>query len=215
VPRSQRFLLSTIVVIIAALAPAAPVVATDPSTKFIWPTSGRITQGFGCTGFWAEPRFGSCRHFHGGIDIANSRGTLVRAAADGIIAHVGWDQWGTHNWMVIINHGGGLTTWYAHLRGREMAGIRKGARVSQGEVVGYMDATGMATGVHLHWAVLKNGHYVNPGNYVDGSPVRRRPSTGSPASSCTTVFVAIEPGAVIAAALDRDGGSNGMSCATA
>jgi murein DD-endopeptidase MepM/ murein hydrolase activator NlpD len=208
-------LLSIIAVIVAALAPAAPVGATDPLTRFIWPTGGRITQGFGCTGFFAEPRYGSCRHFHGGIDIANSRGTPIRAAADGIITHVGWDQWGTHNWMVIINHGGGLTTWYAHMRGRQMPGIRRGVRVSQGEIIGYMDSTGQATGVHLHWSILRNGRYVDPRNFVSGLPVRHRSTQGSSASSCTDVIVALKPDAATAAVLDGDGGSNGATCATA
>lgn len=214
-PRPQRFLLTTIAVIVAALAPAAPVVATESPTKFIWPTSGRITQQYGCTGFWAEPRRGSCAHFHMGVDIANARGTPIRAAADGVLSLVGWDPWLRRDpdWMVIINHGQGVQTMYAHLRPRQIAGIRKGVRVHQGEIIGYMDMSGMATGVHLHWAVIVNHNFVSPYRFVSGKPVGR--GQGSSASSCTSVFVAMEPGAMTAAVLEGDGGSNGASCATA
>ena len=147
--------------------------AAGSGTQFVWPTNGRITQPYGCTGFRWEPRYGCCRHFHGGIDIANCRGTPIRAAAGGVITHVGWDQWGTHNWMVRVSHGNGLVTWYSHMRGKQIADISKGARVRQGQVIGYMSDTGMATGVHLHWAVLKNGRYANPRNYVEGKPTGR------------------------------------------
>ena len=94
--------------------------------------------------------------------------------------------------MVIINHGGGIVTWYAHLRGKQMAGVRKGMRVRQGQLVGYMSDTGMATGVHLHWAVLKAGRYVNPRNYVDGLPYRPRGNDGRPtsAASCDGIWIA-------------------------
>lgn len=197
--------------VLAAVSVANPVVAEDGSSReFIWPTSGRVTQTFGCTGFSYEPRQGSCAHFHGGIDIADSRGTPIRASADGVIARVGWDQWGTRNWMVIINHGGGMTTWYAHLRGKELTGIQEGVRVRQGEVVGYMDQTGLATGVHLHFSVLKNGSYVNPRDYIDGLPFRPRKS-GTPTSvaSCGDVWIASVPGGATAAVLVGDDGGGG------
>jgi murein DD-endopeptidase MepM/ murein hydrolase activator NlpD len=205
-------------VIAAGAALAAPVIAEDGSGSkpFVWPTTGRITQPYGCTGFWAEPRYGDCRHFHGGIDIADDRGTPVRAAADGVITHVGWDQWGTRNWMVMINHGGGLTTWYAHLRGRQIAGIRNGIRVRQGEVIGYMSDTGMATGVHLHWAVLRDGVYANPRKFVDGMPFKARKSgTPKSAASCDDIWIAAVPGAQTAAVLPGDGGAIGsdITCA--
>ena len=126
-----------------------PGVAVDGEQTFIWPTSGRLTQPYGCTGVRFEPRRGSCAHFHGGMDIANGRGTPVRAAGDGTISHVGWDPWLERriaSWMVIINHGGGVQTMYAHLRDREMEGIRDGARVEQGQIIGLMDSTGCRPG---------------------------------------------------------------------
>src|SRR5687768_16351022 len=148
--------MSVAFVVIGALVAAVPVIAEErvqdsvQSKPLIWPSTGRITQQYGCTGFWAEPRYGSCRHFHGGVDVADRQDTPIHAAADGVITHVGWDPWGTRAWMVMIDHADGVTTWYVHLRGRDVAGIEVGARVEQGDVVGYMSDTGMATGVHLH-----------------------------------------------------------------
>jgi murein DD-endopeptidase MepM/ murein hydrolase activator NlpD len=216
--------MSVALLVIASLVAASPAVAQDAARAdgvtlpkpFIWPTSGRITQPYGCTGFYSEPSYGSCRHFHGAIDIADAEGTPIHAAADGVITHVGWDQWGTRAWMVIIDHAGGLTTWYAHMRAKDIPGIEVGARVTQGEVIGYMSDTGMATGVHLHWAVLKDGRYVNPRKYVDGKPFKARKS-GRPTSpaSCDDVWIAAAPGAVTAMVLPGADGAVGgdVTCA--
>lgn len=167
---------------IACLPLASTAVAVDDaSANWIWPTSGKITQPYGCTGFWAEPRKGSCDHFHMGMDIANDRGTPVRAVADGVIELVGWDPW-IHpdpDWMVIIDHGNGLRTMYAHLRAKPVDGIERGAHVLQGQLIGLMDMTGRATGPHLHFAVYLNGDTVNPRNYLDG-PIPGRAGTAGP-----------------------------------
>lgn len=208
--RSPNKHLAYALVVLATVAFVTPVIAADGSDTFIWPTSGRVTQPYGCTGFWAEPRQGSCAHFHGGIDIADSRGTPIRAAADGVITHVGWDPWGTKNWMVMINHGGGLTTWYAHLRGKQLTGVQRGVHVRQGEVIGHMDQTGLATGVHLHWAVLMNGAYVNPRVYVEGAPFRpRKHGTPTSAASCDDIWIASQSTGATAAVLVGDDGSGG------
>ena len=197
----SAFLIPALLLLATAVL-AAPAVAEDGEPMFIWPTNGRITQPYGCTGFRLEPRRGSCAHFHGGIDIANKRGTPIHAAADGVITHVGWDPWGTRNWMVMINHGDGFTTWYAHMRGKHIDGIRRGVRVKQGDLVGYMDTTGMSTGPHLHWAVLRNGSYVNPRKYVEGSPKRRHEPPAS--SVCDGIWIAALPGAATAVVLEGE-----------
>jgi murein DD-endopeptidase MepM/ murein hydrolase activator NlpD len=106
-----------------------------------------------------------------GMDIANDRGTPVRAADGGVIELVGWDPW-IHpdpDWMVIIDHGNGLRTMYAHLRDKPVEGIERGARVTQGQLIGLMDMTGKATGPHLHFAVYLNGEAVDPLNYLIGT----------------------------------------------
>ena len=123
-----------VLALIACLPIAGTAVAVNADQTWIWPTSGKITQPFGCTGFWAEPRRGSCDHFHSGIDIANDRGTPVRAVADGVVELVGWDPW-IHpdpDWMVIIDHGNGVRTMYAHLRSKPVDGIERGAHVVPG-----------------------------------------------------------------------------------
>jgi murein DD-endopeptidase MepM/ murein hydrolase activator NlpD len=167
----------------ACVPAASTTVAENGATKSrIWPTSGRITQPFGCTGFWAEPRRGSCDHFHSGIDIANERGTPVRAVADGVVELVGWDPW-IHpdpDWMVIIDHGNGLRSMYAHMRAKPVDGITKGAHVFQGQLIGLMDMTGRATGPHLHFAVYLNGEPVNPRNYLSGPVPGPAGSAGPP-----------------------------------
>lgn len=212
--RSRNGYLAYALVLLAVLAIANPAIAADGSKPLKWPTTGRVTQPYGCTGFSWEPRYGSCRHFHGGVDIANSRGTPVRAAAAGIITHVGRDPWGTGAWLVMLKHGNGLTTWYAHMRPKHLPRIRKGVRVSQGDLVGYMDRTGMATGVHLHWAVLKNGRYVNPRHYIDGQPQRpRRSGSGAGGLACADLSASVLSGGATAVALEADSFSGGRdSC---
>jgi murein DD-endopeptidase MepM/ murein hydrolase activator NlpD len=131
--------------------------------------SGHVSQEYGCTGFsWEGPR-GGCDHFHDGIDIVAPAGTPVRAAGDGRIVFVGYNPYdppGDRAWIVTIDHGDGLVTWYAHLRPVRPAGIWAGGRVDAGDVIGYEGNTGRSTGYHLHWAVQRNGAFVNPRRYV-------------------------------------------------
>ena len=169
-----------VMVVVGLLGSAAPVVAHQRASLAVphmsWPTVGRITQPWGCTGFYLEPRRGSCRHFHIGIDIAHARGTPIRAAADGIVSYVGRDPWirGRYrSWVVIIRHGNGVRTFYAHLKKRRVAGAGEGRRVKKGQLIGYMGNTGLSTGVHLHFGVIDDHRWVNPGRYVpDASPAR-------------------------------------------
>ena len=112
-------LVAVMALVLGLLAVVAPVSAQPSASampSMTWPTVGRETQPFGCTGFWAEPRRGTCAHFHGGIDIANKRGTPIRAAAAGTIQYVGREPWyhgPDRAWVVVINHGHGVVD---HLR---------------------------------------------------------------------------------------------------
>ena len=128
----------------------------------IWPMSGTITQDFGCTGFSWEPRYGSCAHYHNGIDIVSASGTPVRASAAGRVVYIGWNyaDGADPAWIVIIAHASNLTTWYAHLQSRYP--VSAGQVVSKGQVIGYEGNTGHSTGAHLHWMVDFNGTFVNP-----------------------------------------------------
>ena len=129
-----------------------------------WPTTGSITQRYGCTGFRYNQPLGSCRHFHTGIDIANAKWTPIRAAAAGTVRFVGREPWGA--WMVVIGHGGGLRSRYAHLVPTRVQGVAEGRAVKKGQLIGYMGKSGLATGVHLHFEVKLNGSYVNPGRFL-------------------------------------------------
>jgi murein DD-endopeptidase MepM/ murein hydrolase activator NlpD len=122
-----------------------------------------VTQEFGCTGFVWEPPYGSCPHFHQGIDIANASGTAIRAAMNGVIAYVGWAPFGGA-YVVVIGHAHGLETLYGHLLPHQV--VRVGQYVRQGQLVGYMGNTGHSTGTHCHWAVTLHGAPVNPRNYL-------------------------------------------------
>jgi murein DD-endopeptidase MepM/ murein hydrolase activator NlpD len=96
---------------------------------------------------------------HRGVDYAANRGTPVKAAGDGRIIHRG--RKGGYGNTVIIQHGGNVTTLYAHLSGFRK-GQKNGSRVKQGQVIGYVGATGLATAPHLHYEYRLNGVHRNP-----------------------------------------------------
>ncbi len=96
---------------------------------------------------------------HKGIDYAASTGTRVKATGDGIVEVAG--RQGAYGNLVVLRHQSKFTTWYGHLSGFAK-GIRKGARIAQGEVVGYVGATGLATGPHLHYEFRINDVHQNP-----------------------------------------------------
>jgi murein DD-endopeptidase MepM/ murein hydrolase activator NlpD len=111
----------------------------------------RISSSFARARF--HPVLGISRR-HEGTDYAADPGTPVMAAGDGVIARAGWA--GGYGNMVEIRHRSGIVTRYGHLRGFAR-GIRSGTRVSQGQVVGYVGSTGLATGPHLHYEFRVNG----------------------------------------------------------
>ncbi|MEO0019400.1 MAG: peptidoglycan DD-metalloendopeptidase family protein [candidate division WOR-3 bacterium] len=96
---------------------------------------------------------------HQGVDYVAPRGTPVSAIADGVVTMVRWN--GGYGKMVEIKHSGGLVSRYGHLSGYG-PGIKVGKRVQQGATVGYVGATGLATGPHLHFEIRKDGKPVNP-----------------------------------------------------
>lgn len=100
---------------------------------------------------------------HQGVDYAAPTGTPVKAVGDGTIEKAGWGN-GYGN-MVILKHSGGLESMYSHLSGFA-SGAKRGARVRQGQVIGYVGATGYATGPHLDFRLKQNGKYINPAKVV-------------------------------------------------
>jgi murein DD-endopeptidase MepM/ murein hydrolase activator NlpD len=130
-----------------------------------WPMHGTITQEFGCTGFIWEPPYGSCAHFHNGIDLAAPMYTPIRAAGHGRVVYAGPLSDGA--WVVIIAHSQQLVTLYGHLdNAYRPPTVRAGQFVYQGQIIGYEGMTGNTTGPHLHWSVKMNDTWVNPRLFV-------------------------------------------------
>jgi len=115
----------------------------------------RVSSGFGMR---RHPIFKNVRE-HTGVDLAAPEGTRVLASADGIVDAAGWR--GGYGNAIEIRHGGGITTLYGHLS-RFAKGIHAGARVKQGEVIGFVGHTGWATGPHLHYEFRIAGVYQDP-----------------------------------------------------
>jgi len=97
---------------------------------------------------------------HKGIDYAAPTGTRVKATGDGVVEFAGRHSGGYGN-LVVLRHQSKYTTWYGHLSGIAR-GVRKGARIAQGEVIGFVGATGLATGPHLHYEFRINDVHQNP-----------------------------------------------------
>lgn len=115
----------------------------------------KITSGFGMR---YHPILGYTRP-HTGVDFAAPIGTPIFAAGNGTITQAGWSS--GYGRRIEIQHANGYVTTYNHLSGFAR-GVVDGARVRQGQVIGYLGQTGLATGPHLHYEVLVNGHFVDP-----------------------------------------------------
>ena len=116
----------------------------------------RISSGFTSSRF--HPVLKTWRA-HMGVDYAAATGTRVKTTGDGIVDFVG--RQGGYGNLVVVRHQSKYTTWYGHLS-RFGPGIHKGKRVSQGDVIGYVGSTGMATGPHLHYEFRINNIHQNP-----------------------------------------------------
>jgi len=104
-------------------------------------------------------------HLHRGIDIAVPKGTPVIATADGEVVYAAYSKNG-YGRLVRIAHGGGIETWYAHLKSLD---VRQGARVKQGQQIGRVGRSGRTTGFHIHYEVHVNGEAVEPRRYLPAS----------------------------------------------
>jgi len=124
-----------------------------------WPAGGRVTSGFGPR---EHPVSGE-EKFHSGLDVAAPPGTPVRVTADGVASFSGWS--GSSGNLVVIEHGFGYSTFYAH---NKMNTVRVGQVVKRGDVVAYVGSTGNTTGPHLHYEVWQNGRPVNPMSFIAG-----------------------------------------------
>ena len=116
----------------------------------------RTASGYGMR---VDPIYKTSK-FHAGMDFSANIGTPVYATGDGVVKKVGWQS--GYGKIIIINHGFGYETWYAHLN---KYNVRVGQKVVRGEVIGEVGNTGKSTGPHLHYEVHVKGKVVNPVNY--------------------------------------------------
>ncbi len=136
----------------SAPLPAGPIVGG--SGGLIWPVSGAVVSGFG-------PRWGS---MHEGVDIAVPEMTPIRAAATGSVVLLQSEaESGGYGNFTCLDHGGGLSTCYAH---QSSFAVAAGQSVSQGDVIGYTGCTGHCLGPHLHFEVRINGSPTDPMGYL-------------------------------------------------
>lgn len=124
-------------------------------TPSIWPIYGRIVSGFGY-------RYYPWRGMHTGIDITAWFGNPVRVTASGVVSYAGWK--GGFGKTVIVDHGYGLQTLYGH---NSKLLVRAGQKVTKGQIISEIGATGFATGPHCHYQINKNGFPINPTGYLN------------------------------------------------
>jgi murein DD-endopeptidase MepM/ murein hydrolase activator NlpD len=122
--------------------------AAGSASGLAWPTVGWISSAFGPRGRW----------FHAGVDIAAAAGAQVRAAAAGRVTFAGFHN-GGFGWLVVVAHGNGLRTLYAHL---SVVNTTVGTRVAAGTAIGLVGSSGHSTGPHLHFEARHRGLSVDP-----------------------------------------------------
>lgn len=139
-------------------------VNTNPYSggKMSWPVPGytRVSSPYG---YRIHPILHT-KKFHSGIDIPAPTGSNVIAAGDGTVIHSG--NLGGYGKVIMIDHGGGIVTLYAH---NSRLVVKNGQSVNRGDTVAKIGSTGMSTGPHSHFEVRKNGAYVNPISWVKGN----------------------------------------------
>lgn len=132
----------------------------DPGDgRIIWPID-RYRPLTSSYGYRKDPFTGKTA-FHNGLDIAAPYGTYIYAAESGTVIRA--SRYDTYGECVMIDHGGGMVTLYAHCSGYN---VKVGQKVTQGDVIAFVGSTGRSTGNHLHFVVRINGNYVDPNDYL-------------------------------------------------
>ncbi len=121
--------------------------------EFVWPTSGSPGSGYG---YRTHPISGQ-RRLHAGIDIGAPTGQKIVGVTDGKVVSAGWR--GGYGMTVVVDHGGGVATLYAH---QSRLAVRAGEIIASGQTIGYIGSTGYSTGPHLHFEVRVDGKPVDP-----------------------------------------------------
>jgi murein DD-endopeptidase MepM/ murein hydrolase activator NlpD len=144
---------------------------SSPSRRFrtmaskpnLWPVDGRLTDGFGPR---QDPFSGEGQEFHKGVDISAPTGTPIRVTADGIVRFAATES--GYGRLVVVDHGGGIETWYAHM---SKYYVHTGQEVRRGELLGAVGSSGRVTAPHLHYEVHVNGQPTNPYPYLANASV--------------------------------------------
>lgn len=142
--------------------PASKVVkvgTATPDTGFGMPAAGNITSYYGWRSHYIGGYFYS--GFHDGIDIAGSTGSPIYASKAGVVTYAGWQ--GAYGYLVVIDHGKGYSTAYAH---NSSLLVSVGDKVSKGQTIAKMGSTGRSSGSHCHFEVRINGKAVDPLKYL-------------------------------------------------
>lgn len=125
---------------------------------YLRPSTGPITSNYG----WRTHPVRRSKSMHTGVDFGGKTGDTIIASRAGEVAFAGWYN-NVYGNVVILNHGGGYQTFYAHM---SRVSVSKGQVVDQGQRVGFMGSTGLSTGSHLHFEVRKDGSSLNPFNFL-------------------------------------------------
>jgi murein DD-endopeptidase MepM/ murein hydrolase activator NlpD len=133
-------------------------------TPSVWPVVGKLESGFGGR---RNPFGGNSYEFHSGQDIDAATGDPVVAGASGTVTFTGWQN--GYGQLVVIDHGGGLTTRYGHLSHIDVA---QGQTVERSQFIGRVGSTGRSTGPHLHYEIRINDEPVNPLQYLLASSLK-------------------------------------------
>lgn len=129
-----------------------PEISRGTVVAYQWPAGGRISSEYGRRGD---------KEFHHGIDIAVNTGTTISAARSGKVVKTGW--MGVYGLTVLIDHGNGFQTLYAH---NDQVLVKAGEQVRTGEPIALSGNTGNTTGPHLHFEIRKNGQALNPADFL-------------------------------------------------
>jgi murein DD-endopeptidase MepM/ murein hydrolase activator NlpD len=126
----------------------------------IWPAVGRLMSSFGSR----EDPFHGTQAFHTGVDISVPEGTPVRVTADGVVMSADWA--GNYGRLIVVDHGNGLQTYYAHL---SRIDVLPGQEVRLGQTIGASGASGRVTAPHLHYEIRERGGPKNPWRFLSAA----------------------------------------------
>jgi murein DD-endopeptidase MepM/ murein hydrolase activator NlpD len=127
------------------------------ATPLGWPVAGTISSPYG----YRDHPVREERKFHTGVDLSVPSGSEVKATADGIVSFAGWTE--NSGIVVVVEHGHGFSTAYAHSR---KALVRVGQRIARGDVIAMSGSTGVSTGPHVHYEIWKNGRHADPAGFL-------------------------------------------------